>query len=106
MEPAPDILHVYGRAIVENGGQDVVACGFIGKTAFPPPVTSLQRAILLSDLTFMYGISDHVARPAWGVTANIVVRVASARTERRWDTMFGESFPKTGGGEDVDFCIR
>lgn len=107
VEPAPNILHVYGQAILDNRAQDV--CGFVGKTIFPPPMTSLQRAVVLSDLTFMYGVSDHVARPAWGVTANVVVRIASgsdARAGRRWDTRFSGNFPKTGGGEDVDFCIR
>ena len=34
----------------------------------------------------------------WGITAQLVLR----RTNLR----FGEEFPKTGGGEDIDLCLR
>lgn len=117
VRPSRNLLHVYGKAIMEHtpdplradGSEDrnnePVTCGFIGKTAFPPAATSLQRAVVVSGLTFMYGVSGVVERPAWGVTANLLVKVGCAGG-RRAITTFGGEFPKTGGGEDVDFCLR
>lgn len=106
VEPVKNILHIYGQAILDTKAENV--CGFIGNTLFPTPVTSLQRAIVLSDVTDMFSVSERVTRPAWGVSANFAVRVASGNGDERrcWDTRFGDSFPKTGGGEDVDFCLR
>ncbi|CAM9858632.1 unnamed protein product [Scytosiphon promiscuus] len=80
-------------------------CGFIGITKFPRVATALHRAVTLSDVTFMYGISGEMSAPAWGVTANLLVRF-SWSAGRRSSTRFGNQFPKTGGGEDVDFCLR
>ncbi|CAM9167626.1 unnamed protein product [Ectocarpus sp. 13 AM-2016] len=80
-------------------------CGFIGMTKFPPAETPLLRAVALSDVTYMYGISGELSHPAWGVTANLLVRF-SWPGKRRVITKFGDQFPKTGGGEDVDFCLR
>ncbi|CAN0351730.1 unnamed protein product [Hapterophycus canaliculatus] len=74
-------------------------------TKFPPVTTALHRAVTLSDVTFMYGISGEMSDPAWGVTANLLVRL-SWPGRRRSSTRFGNRFPKTGGGEDVDFCLR
>lgn len=34
----------------------------------------------------------------WAVTANMAVRATGVR--------FGSGFPRTGGGEDIDFCLR
>ncbi|CAM9286603.1 unnamed protein product [Ectocarpus fasciculatus] len=79
-------------------------CGFIGMTKFPPAETPLHRAVALSDVTYMYGISGELSHPAWGVTANLLVRF-SWPGRRRVITKFGDQFPKTGGGEDVDFCL-
>lgn len=117
VRPSRNLLHVYGKAIMEHtrdplladGTEDrkgePVTCGFIGKTVFPPATTSLQRAVVASDLTFMYGVSEVVERPAWGVTANLLVKLGCPGG-RRAKTIFGGEFPKTGGGEDVDFCLR
>ncbi|CAM9495189.1 unnamed protein product, partial [Pylaiella littoralis] len=38
--------------------------------------------------------------PPWGVTANLCV------SGRSGDIWFNQAYPKTGGGEDVDFCLR
>ncbi|CAN0567391.1 unnamed protein product, partial [Ectocarpus sp. 12 AP-2014] len=73
-------------------------------TKFPPAETPLHRAVALSDVTYMYGISGELSHPAWGVTANLLVRF-SWPGKRRVITKFGDQFPKTGGGEDVDFCL-
>jgi hypothetical protein len=54
----------------------------------------------MSYLTFMFEIAerDLYASPAWGVTANILLR----RTKVRFDLVYA----KTGGGEDVDYSLR
>eukprot|EP00614_Pseudopedinella_elastica_P015220 CAMPEP_0172584482 /NCGR_PEP_ID=MMETSP1068-20121228/4080_1 /TAXON_ID=35684 /ORGANISM="Pseudopedinella elastica, Strain CCMP716" /LENGTH=514 /DNA_ID=CAMNT_0013378681 /DNA_START=31 /DNA_END=1575 /DNA_ORIENTATION=- len=41
--------------------------------------------------------------PPWGVTANLCTR---SRTISRNFNFFSRTYPRTGGGEDVDFCIR
>jgi hypothetical protein len=60
----------------------------------------LHVAVLMSYLTFMFEIADNKLydSPAWGVTANLLVK----RSKIRFDTVYA----KTGGGEDVDFCLR
>ncbi|CAN0284858.1 unnamed protein product, partial [Ectocarpus sp. 12 AP-2014] len=118
VKPKGDILAEYGRLIVNtvesegcvgggggSGGGNATCCGFIGMTKFPPAETPLLRAVALSDVTYMYGISGELSHPAWGVTANLLVRF-SWPGKRRVITKFGDQFPKTGGGEDVDFCLR
>ncbi|CAM9444379.1 unnamed protein product, partial [Heterosigma akashiwo] len=44
---------------------------------------------------------DRMQNPPWGVTANICVE---ARTQNR--VWFNGVYPRTGGGEDVDFCLN
>lgn len=119
MKPSKNLLTVYGDAICdrtvdlpspgprENG--EPAICGFVGNVQFPPAVTNLQHAIVLSDVTYMYGISKVVPYPAWGVTANLLVTVSGGGDHRDGlctRTRFGDRFPKTGGGEDVDVCLR
>ena len=38
---------------------------------------------------------------SWGTTSNLMVRRSAAG-----DVRFSAAFPKHGGGEDVDFCLR
>lgn len=45
----------------------------------------------------MASVVDH---PPWGVTADLCV---SGRSQAIW---FNAAYPKTGGGEDVDFCLK
>ena len=86
-------------------------CCLIGKTKFPPATSWLLHSVVLSDVTYMYGIRDALPFPAWGPTANVMIRVAAepgvgGRGGTRSTVEFGDTFPKTGGGEDVDFCLR
>ncbi|CAM9243435.1 unnamed protein product, partial [Choristocarpus tenellus] len=87
-----------------NGAANAV-CGYVGNTKFPPATNFLQRAVNLSDLNYMFGISTVIHDPAWGVTANLVIRLTTQEGKRKVP-IFGENFPKTGGGEDVDACLR
>ncbi|CAM9884294.1 unnamed protein product, partial [Ectocarpus sp. 6 AP-2014] len=47
-----------------------------------------------------FRIAKVVAYPPWGVTANLCV------SGRSGDIWFSPAYPKTGGGEDVDFCLK
>lgn len=73
----------------------------MGLTQFPPADTAATAAIHLSNVTYFFGIATKIqVGVPWGVTANLVVR-------RGQDGIaFNPAFPKTGGGEDIDFCLR
>jgi hypothetical protein len=85
----------------KNRGEDVL--GTVGLIKFPrsASIPLKHAAVLMSYLTFMFEISSDplYEYPAWGVTANMVVRRLPAI---RFDT----NHAKTGGGEDVDVCLR
>lgn len=93
------LLCIYND-LVMNKPSDCV--GFVGMVAFPrsQQLPVHHAAVLMSYLTFMFEIAQNpiYQNPAWGVTANILVK----RTSIRFDT----SYAKTGGGEDVDYCLR
>lgn len=74
---------------------------WVGCTHFPPAKTTLEHAVRTSNLCHFYGIAEIVSRPPWGVTANLCVSGRSR--ENIW---FNPAYPKTGGGEDVDFCLK
>ncbi|KAL3945210.1 MAG: hypothetical protein SGBAC_000683 [Bacillariaceae sp.] len=100
--PNTDLLEQYGRQLLKSFSDPTVV-GFIGLVRFPrhPALPLKHAAVLMSYLTFMFEIAereDMYEYPAWGVTANILFR----RTPIRFD----EAYAKTGGGEDVDFCLR
>lgn len=73
---------------------------WVGCTRFPPARTTVEHAVRASNLCHFYRIADLVSRPPWGVTANLCV---SGRSGTIW---FSPAYPKTGGGEDVDFCLK
>jgi hypothetical protein len=95
--PQTGLLDAYLAAMDREPG----ASAYVGLTQLPPPATWVQRAVVASRLCYFYGIADRTSRPPWGVTANICVR---GRTNN--SVAFDPRFPRTGGGEDVDFCIR
>lgn len=98
--PDPDILAAYAAAIRAHPR----ATGFIGHSQLPPPANSRQAGVHLAGVAFFWGIARanplHTELP-WGVTANLCVRRPPPGSLE-----FDEAFPKTGGGEDIDFCLR
>lgn len=96
--PGPRLLDAYLAAIQADEHESP---GYVGVTRFPPPVNRFTRGIWASDmLTFFAAAADRPAL-AWGVTANLCVRRACVH-----GTPFSSRFPRLGGGEDVDFCLR
>lgn len=94
--PERDILDAYLGGIDRYPDARV----WVGCTNFPPAKTITEHAVRASNLCHFYGIAKLVSRPPWGVTANLCV---SGRSGGIW---FNQAYPKTGGGEDVDFCLR
>lgn len=98
--PEPDILEAYAAAIRAHPQ----ATGFIGHSILPPPVNGRQAGVHIAGVAFFWGIAQ--ANPLatelpWGVTANLCVRRPPPGTVE-----FSAEFPKTGGGEDIDYCLR
>jgi len=75
--------------------------GFIGLSQFPPTMNIYTNAIHLAGVSFFWDIASRMIEDIpWGVTANLLIK----RTED--DVKFLPCFPKTGGGEDIDFCLQ
>ncbi|KAF9261235.1 glycosyltransferase family 2 protein [Marasmius fiardii PR-910] len=79
------------------------AAGFVGTTRFPPADTIFKTAVHLAAVTYFWDIAskhpDNDDLP-WGVTANLIAR------RNKDGVKYDLRFPKTGGGEDIDFCLR
>ena len=97
VEPDPGLLQAY--ALV--AAADSAAPGFVGVAGFPPPINSATKGVIASDILTFWDIARTRASLPWGVTANLLVRRSSAE-----DIRFSSQFPKWGGGEDVDYCLR
>jgi nucleoside-diphosphate-sugar epimerase/GT2 family glycosyltransferase len=97
--PAPNLLEQAEKVIRAHPD----AAGFIGNSHFPEATTVFTCALHLAGVTYFWDIASKMAEEdiPWGVTANLIVR-------RNVDdgVRFDLGFPKTGGGEDIDFCRR
>lgn len=97
--PQPDLLVAAEKVIRANPK----AVGFIGNAQFPPANSIFTTAVHLAGVTYFWDIAKKMPGETdmpWGVTANLIAR-------RNDDgVVFDPRFPKTGGGEDIDFCRR
>ncbi|KAF8273743.1 glycosyltransferase family 2 protein [Lactarius quietus] len=97
--PASDLLEQTEKVILAHPD----AAGFIGNSHFPEATTVFTCALHLAGVTYFWDIASKMAEEdiPWGVTANLIAR-------RNVDdgVRFDLRFPKTGGGEDIDFCRR
>ena len=96
--PEPNLLHVYAKSIEEKGAK---APGFVGITRLPETVSTFTRGIVASDILTFFDLAEHRDHMPWGVTANLLVRRDAIGNHR-----FKSLFPKSGGGEDIDFCFQ
>lgn len=98
--PKEDILVEAEKVIRANPK----AAGFVGTALFPAADTVAKAAIHLAGVTYFWDIArkraDDTDLP-WGVTANLI-----ARRNMEDHIIFDLTFPKTGGGEDIDYCRR
>jgi glycosyltransferase involved in cell wall biosynthesis len=98
--PQTDLLAMYKKAIAEHPN----ATGFVGLTQLPLPVTARQAGIHAAGVVFFWGAAktyEFQTELPWGITANICLRRAPLEK-----VAFGPDFPHTGGGEDIDYCLR
>jgi GT2 family glycosyltransferase len=94
--PHPDLLLEYARAFRKHP----CAAGFVGLSEHPRDERFWTDGIHANSLYFWHIATNQPDGPVpWGVTANLAVR---------WNdrVKFDPRFPKSGGGEDVDFCLR
>ena len=97
--PQPDLLVEAEKVIRANPN----AVGFIGNAQFPPADSIFTTAAHLAGVTYFWDIAKKMPEETdmpWGVTANLIARRIDDGVE------FNLQFPKTGGGEDIDFCRR
>jgi GT2 family glycosyltransferase len=92
-----DLLEHYATAIKSEPDSP----GFIGPVYFPPSINSHTNAAVASDILTFWDIASYSPKLAWGITANLMVKREAVGSIR-----FSDQFPKKGGGEDVDFCLR
>ncbi|KAL1677899.1 glycosyltransferase family 2 protein [Schizophyllum commune] len=77
------------------------AAGFVGHCKFPPADTVFKAAVHFAGVTYFWAIATQIDRDVpWGVTANLIARRADD------GVLYDLVFPKTGGGEDIDFCLQ
>ena len=96
VEPEPNLIEEYCNEIAKRK-----LPGYIGKTTFPNPCNSFTKSVLDSDILTFFPIAETREQVHWGVTANMLVN-RKAMGEIRFD----DKFPKAGGGEDIDFCLK
>ncbi|KAL0949076.1 hypothetical protein HGRIS_009171 [Hohenbuehelia grisea] len=76
------------------------AAGFVGNSRFPLAESIFTTAVHLAGVTYFWDIATKIVNDLpWGVTANLITR-------RKRGIEFDLDFPKTGGGEDIDFCLK
>ncbi|KAF8622022.1 hypothetical protein AX15_007312 [Amanita polypyramis BW_CC] len=94
--PRSDLFIEAEKAIRENP----TAAGFVGNSLFPKSGTIFTAAIRIAGVAFFWDIATKIHDDVpWGVTANLIAR-RNVRDGVRYDL----SYPKTGGGEDIEFC--
>ncbi|KAI0761748.1 nucleotide-diphospho-sugar transferase [Irpex lacteus] len=96
--PDDDILSQLVNYIQSNPD----AAGLVGNSKFPVADSIFTTALHLAGVTYFWDIAEKIDEDVrWGVTANL------AASRRRQDgVVFNLSFPKTGGGEDIDYCRK
>jgi nucleoside-diphosphate-sugar epimerase/glycosyltransferase involved in cell wall biosynthesis len=97
--PGDGLLIQTAKVILEHPN----AAGFIGTSKFPIADNIFTTAIHLADVTYFWDIAQKRPKDRdlpWGVTANLITRRNADKID------FNLIFPKTGGGEDIDFCRK
>jgi GT2 family glycosyltransferase len=92
-----DLLDVYANAIRQYPRE----IGFIGLINFPESISNFTKAIKASGSTDIFSIAKRKTSFAWGATANTMINRNAVG-----DVKFSALYPKSGGGEDVDFFLK
>ena len=92
-----NLLEVYADAIQQWPGE----IGFIGVVDMPAPPTPFTKAVEANGSMGIFTVAKQKPSFAWGATANMMVK-----REAVGDVLFSDDYPKTGGGEEVEFFLR
>ncbi|KAI0092492.1 NAD-dependent epimerase/dehydratase [Irpex rosettiformis] len=95
-----DILYT----LVDSIRSHPTAAGFVGNSKFPVADSVFTAALHIAGVTYFWDIAEKMSNDhdiPWGVTANL-----AACRRLQDDVVFDLSFPKTGGGEDIDYCRK
>lgn len=95
--PPKDLLIHYLDSIDEHGKE---RDGFAGPTILPLNNKIFSNAVRLSGVNFFWIAPSKMKEIPWGITANLVIRNYHPKL------LFDPKFIKTGGGEDIDYCLR
>ena len=96
VKPHPKLLINYCEAISAN--PNIV--GFFGETLFPPPTTAFTKGVIACDILTFFFLAGYYDQLKWAPTANVII----ARNAIG-NTLFKPEFPKSGGGEDIEFFL-
>lgn len=96
--PEPEILDAYYGAIQRYPDGKV----FVGQTVLPESCGTWTEMLRTCNVGYFYGIAREMVHPSWGVTANLMVRGSRYNST----IQFKDIYPKTGGGEDIDFVYQ
>ena len=98
VEPDQSILDAYVGALKRYPEAKVLA----GLTELPGAVNTWTSMLRACNVGYFYGVSKRMRHPPWAVTANLMVRGSRFNPT----IQFKECYPKTGGGEDIDFVYQ
>lgn len=96
--PDKNLLDVYAGGIRRYPGAKV----FVGLTELPKSSNIWTQMLCACNVGYFYSIAKQTVHPSWGVTANLMVRGSRYNST----IQFKEVYPKTGGGEDIDFVYQ
>lgn len=99
--PDTNILVHYAEAIVEQGDS---YDAFVGPTILTEDHRIYSTSVLLSGVSFFWTFALTSDEMPWGVTANLMVRNYAKMYEK--PLLFDSRYIKTGGGEDIDYCLK
>lgn len=102
--PHRNILEEY-LICAQNDTQRVdCAMGYVGLTQLPQATSAFHIGFRASGCEYFWNIATKQPTTPWGITANLFIRSP---------LHLGEAFPrfdprfiKTGGGEDIHFCLQ
>ncbi len=92
-----NLLEIYADAITNYPNE----IGFLGLINFPEPTKNFTRAIKVSGSMDIFNIANRKTSFAWGATANTIIKRSAISNIK-----FSLVYPKSGGGEDVDFFLK
>lgn len=96
--PDENLLDAYIGAIQRYPDSKV----YVGRTELPQASNLWTEMLRACNVGYFYSIAEKMTRPPWGVTANLMVRGSRFNPT----IQFKSVYPKTGGGEDIDFVYQ